>query len=718
LPDFTLLTREQQAIAHLPAQGTVFLEGLAGSGKTTAAVERLRFLLEQGAPVETILILVPQRSLGAPYAAALRQPELQDCLGGAEILTMGGLAQRMVDLFWPLAAERAGFASPNRLPTFLTLEIAQYYMAFLVRPLIGQSYFESVVIDRNRLYSQILDNLNKAALVGFPHTEIGERLKSAWIGEPGQRRVYDQAQECGELFRRFCLEHNLLDFSLQMEVFRQHLWPQPICRKYLRERYRHLIYDNIEEDTPVAHDLAREWLPDFQSALLIFDHEAGYRIFLGADPDHAYTLKEACDTSIHFQRRFTSSSELRALGARFSRSMGRATGTEEPGVGSEDLSVADARAGLAYEPHHFHPEMVEWVVENITRLVVKEGAQPQEIAVLAPFLSDALRFGLATRLKEAGIAVRSQRPSRGLREEPATQCLITLAALAHPQWKIQPGKQDVAAMLVLAIEEMDLVRARLLSEIVYRVKNGRPTLSSFDRIQAEMRERITYRFHQPYETLRLWLEAYQQEPPWELDHFFSRLFGEVLTQPGFGFYHNLDAGAITARLIEAVRKFRWVTGVHLEAEGVSLGREYIRTVQDGIIPALAAEAWQDMLQRNAVLLAPAYTFLMNNQAVDYQFWLNVGGMGWWERLDQPLTHPYVLNRNWAGGRPWTDADEVAANNETLYRVTLGLLRRCRKQIFLGLSDLSEQGYEQQGPLLRAIQRTLRQLSGSRESSHV
>jgi hypothetical protein len=100
---------------------------------------------------------------------------------------------------------------------------------------------------------------------------------------------------------------------------------------------------------------------------------------------------------------------------------------------------------------------------------------------------------------------------------------------------------------------------------------------------------------------------------------------------------------------------------------------------------------------------------MGNRPVDYQFWLNVGGRGWWERLYQPLTHPYVLSRDWPEGALWTDTNEVEARERTLERLTQGLLRRCRKGLFLGLSELSEQGYEQQGALLKAIQRLLRDL---------
>ena len=134
------------------------------------------------------------------------------------------------------------------------------------------------------------------------YTEIGSRLDSAWIGDPGQRRIYTDAQDCAARFRNFCLQNNLLDFSLQLEVFWDYLWTAPLVHDYLIKTYHHLIYDNIEEDVPRAHDLIREWLPQFDSALLIYDEGAGYRRFLGADVDTAYALHELCDDQVTFDR--------------------------------------------------------------------------------------------------------------------------------------------------------------------------------------------------------------------------------------------------------------------------------------------------------------------------------------------------------------------------------------------------------------------------------
>ncbi len=617
----------------------------------------------------------------------------------------------MVDLFWPLAAEAAGFARPDEPPTFLTLETAQYYMARLARPMLDEGYFSAATIDPNRLYSQVIDNLNKAALVGFPHTEIGERLQAAWIGEPAQARLYADAQQAAERFRLYCLAHNLLDFSLQLEVFLQHLWTQPFCRETLTRTYRHLIYDNLEEDTPAAHDLLRQWLPEFDSALLIYDTDAGYRVFLGADPHSAYALKDLCQEQVEFNNSFVTSPDLRALAgglgeAILHRTDPSASRFTAPGLALPEEGEGNPRAVLSYTYHRFHPEMLDWVAGQIALLVEEDGVPPGEIAVLAPFMSDALRFSISERLRRLGIPSRSHRPSRALREEPAIQCLLTLAALAHPEWGIRPAKFDLAYTLIEAIDGLDLVRSKLLAEIVYRVRDGHVTLGSFDRIEPRVQERITYVFGERYEGLRAWLDEYRSDPPQELDHFLSRLFGELLSQPGYGFHNDFTAGQQTANLIESVRKFRWGVASGLPEDGASLGKDYLEMVQAGVVAAQYLRAWQ-VQPEDAVLLAPAYTFLMLNRPVENQFWIDAGSSGWFERLYQPLTHPYVLSRRWPVGAAWKDADEYEADQAALYRLALGLIRRCRGRVYLGLSALSEQGYEQQGALLKALQRVLR-----------
>ncbi len=692
------LSLPQQQIIDSPLDSKLFVSGPAGTGKTTAAVERMRHLLAQGAPGESILMLTPQRTLQEPYLDLLYSPERR---AGGEVTpaTIGGLARRMCDLFWPLAGEAMGFAHPDQPPVFLTLETAQYYMAHLVRPLLDEGYFESVTIDRNRLYSQIIDNLNKAAVIGFPHTEIASKLDASYFGDPAQRRVYADAQDCANRFRQYCLDHNLLDFSLQLETFANVLWKQNIVRDYLTRNYRHLIYDNVEEDGPRAHDIVREWIADFQSALLIYDEGAGFRYFLGADVETGFALQDLCNEKIQLQESFVMSEQVAEL----------SDGLVEAILPTREGKMKEERGGersaLSVVQAHFYPELLDSIVNEIQSLISNSLISPSEIVILAPYLSDALRFSITHRLETKNIPWRSHRPSRSLKDEPASHALITLAALAHPHWSIHPPKFDAAYALMQSIDGLDLVRAQLLTDIVYRQRDLQ--LSTFDQIKPDVQERITFSIGNRYSVLRDWLLAYRESDQLPLDHFFRKLFGEVLSQAGFGYHRNFDSIRVAASLVESVKKFRLAMESDFRSLGDfgSLGREYIQMLQDGVIAASYLEGWQNE-DKDAVLVAPAHTFLMMNRPVTVQFWLDPGSSGWYERLSQPLTHPYVLSRGWQEGRQWTDADDVQYSKEAIARLVSGLLHRCRERVYLGIAELGESGFEGRGELLRAFQKVL------------
>jgi len=687
----------QLQIIESPLDLQLFVSGPAGTGKTTAGVERMRYLLAQGLPGESILMLTPQRTLQEPYLDLLYSPE-RSAGGEVTSATMGGLARRMVDLFWPIAADAAGFANPEQPPIFLSLETSQYYMAHIVRPLFEQGYFESVTIDRNRLYSQILDNLNKAALIGFPHTQLAERLDSAYFGDPAQRRVYADAQDCANRFREYCLQHNLLDFSLEMEVFANILWPLPSVRDYLTRTYRHLIYDNVEEDNARAHDILREWLPDFDSALLLFDPSGGYRYFLGADLESGGALSQLCDQQIVMQESFVATETVTYLREGLVKAI-------DPNFEARVWSEKPDGSPLSIIQSRFYPELLDKVVGEI-EVLVSSGIPPAEIVVLAPYLSDALRFSVTNRLEARNIPWRSHRPSRSLRDEPASHALITFAALAHPHWNAHPPKFDIAYAFMQAIDGLDLVRAQLLADIVYRQREL--TLSSFENIKPDVQERITFTFGNRYSMLRDWLTAYREGMPLPLDHFFRKLFGEVLSQAGFGYHRNFDAVRVAGNLVDSVKNFRSAMEpsiVGKDRPSFDLGREYIAMLDEGVIAASYMEAWRSE-NKDAVLVSPAHTFLMMNRPATYQFWLDPGSGGWYQRLSQPLTHPYVLTRGWESGRVWTDADEVQYSGEAMARLISGLLLRCRERVYLGIAELGESGFEARGELLRAFQKVL------------
>jgi hypothetical protein len=698
--DSFLLSKRQKEIIVNSNNKKIFLSGPVGSGKTTVGLSWIKHLIDSGANADSILVMVPQRSLATKYYDLVSDPQFPKG-STPTIVTFGGLAQRIIDLFWPEVSRASGFSHPNLPPTFLTLETAQYLLAKITKPFLDKGYFENLTIDRNRLYSQILDNLNKSALIGYPFDTFSERLKSAWIGDESRLITYDQAQEVAIQFRQYCLEHNLLDYSLQIEVFIKFLWPSFLVNNYLRSKYQHLVFDNIEEDSPVCHDLLREWLPTFQSALLIFDTNAGHRTFLGADPESAFSLSQGL-VLYNLNDSLTAPSTILGFHDSLTNILQKKTAVIPESMNSVFSII----------PQHYVPEMTAWVADQVKELISQKSIPPHEIVILAPYMSDSLRYSLVQSLESREIPVRSNRPSRSLRDEPASQALITLARIAHPAWEIKPPKVEVRQTFMQILTNGDLIRADLLAQILYSPARSDQIFGTFDTINPEMQERITYTIGNKFENLKTWLVEYQEHPLADLDVFWSRLFGEVLSQPGFGFHQSFDSAAVVSHLIESFQKFRRVIESSAFDRSTPIGKEYIQMVKEGVIAAQYLPSPENDPQ-DAVLIAPAYSFLLTNQAVKVQFWLDIGSQGWWQRPDQPLTHPYVLSRHWHKDGKWTDVNEFETNQKMLARLVGGLILRCTEHIFLCPLALNERGMEESGPLLMAINKIRKQMAANK-----
>lgn len=699
-------TEEQQKFLEVPPHGSIFLEGDAGTGKTICAIARLKKLLTdfQG---HQILVLVPQRSLGAPYEDFIHK-ELQHSGSLPSILTLGGLSRRMIALFWPMISKEAGFSHPEQPPQFLSIETAQYCMEKAISQYLDQGFFQSVVLSRNRLYGQILDNLNKSAFIRFPVDEISLWLKSVANLDAGLTIAFDQVVICAKEFRKFCYANNLLDYSLQVDVFINHLWKQDVFKEYFFRNFRALIADNIEEDVPATHDLIKEWLPDFDSSLVIYDNHGGYRSFLGADPTSALSIKSFCGENEHFEKRIEYDESL----SNFSKALNECISHE-----NRSVKVLDFKDILKISDFHFYPEMIAGICSQIDELINTQGVNPEEIVVLSPYLSDALNFSLSTSFKALGISHHSSRPSQMYIDDPKVRAFFTFAKMAHPQWPLPISVFGLRDALMVVLPELDIVRADLIVRTLFTPKQSQDGLRSFDTLtQPAMQERITFKTGENIEGIRIWMKDYQEKDPLPLDVFFSLIFGELFSQKNYSFFSDPGAASRLYQIIQSIRIFRQFMTQGMGLDDISAGFEYMRSVENGLLPSAIHDIEKE--PENAVLIAPAHTFLMENRKVDYQFWLDIGSLGWWERLNQPLTNPYLLNRNRDQSQVWTEAHEYNANQAGMLRIIEGLVNRCGKMIFVNSIRTNENGSEQRGPLLQAFHTLQKRVYQSKGGSHV
>ena len=678
---------QQQAVLDMELHSHIFLEGPFKSGKTSTGTAFLRKAAAVSDPSRQILVLTPQRSLSNPYRATTRNPDFPSGVLPT-ITTLTGLSRQFIRLYFPQIAGSYGFQKPHQQLVFLSMETAQYFIRQICTPLLEKRYFLEIRIDQARLFSQILDTMNKAALVGYPLQETALRLKEAWSGESIREKHYEQAQECALAFRKYCLKNDLLDFSLQVEIFRNCMKNEKELKEVFFSPFQYLIADNLEEDVPVLHDLILSLAENTPSMLLIKDNQAGFRSFLGADPTSADRLKSICPHPVEFTEQFDIPETVQAFNTALTNCILR-----------ENTATLPASAQQAFSLHtaQFYPEMIADICQTIHELILKKQAEPGDIAVLSPFLPDSLKFSLAQKLQELGIPFITSRPSRTLEEEPITRAVLAFAKAAHPQWELSITVEELRHAIMTLIPDCDVIRAALLAKNTLQEKC---TLDHYYNIPEFTRDRITNAIGIQFDAILNWIEEYQNKESVPLDIFLSIFFGEVLSQPGFSLHEAIDDAALLTSLIQSMRDFRLMFADLAEGQQLDVSKMYIETLQAGLLPSAHPLPSEEV---DAVIVSPAFTFLMRNQSVKYQFWLDIGSIGWWERLDQPLTHPYVLSRNWPRKKPWTDADEFQNNQATLARIVRGLLDRCEGHVYLYIAGLNQAGINQSSPLLSGIQ---------------
>jgi hypothetical protein len=674
--------------AAIEADQTSFLLGPAGTGKTTILQQRLIRLLESGEPAYTILVLVAEPEHQQPFLDTVHQSGLGPYTD-LEITTYNSMAREMVSLFWPLVARPAHFERPFQPPKFLSYDLAQLLMWRVITPMLGQGAFADLRLRPQQIVSQLLDTLNRAALNGLTLDEAAERQMVTWVGEADHLRHLGDAATAARHFREFCRQNSLLDLSLTVRVFDTELVNHPEFRRYFSERYRHLIVDNVEEQTPAGQNFVASLMDVTQTTAIAYDAGGGYKRFLAADPTGANQFHSRSKHVFIFDEvdSFTAPLHMFHLANLVENDLMR---TIKPAVEAETAIIGMVGG-------RYRREMVNNLIPVLHDLR-EQGVAPSEMALIAPYLDGALRYNLTQALRAARIPYYLLRRRYSPREEPRVRAWLTWLAVAHPLWDIHPSPYDVAEALTLSIAGLDPARAALLTERLYRPEG--PTLLPANELPERLIERIGRDNVGLYDELRSWLEQQSGREP--VDVFLHRLFNNLLAQRRFQPDPNLAGAAVAEWLVRSAGRLRQTAGSMNLRTPAEIGEMFINGIYQGLVTADPPELG-DPPDPNGLMISTIYGYLLAGKPVKVQVWLETAATGWWDIPRQPLSNAFVLAQSWRPERPWTMEEEFAIRNQLLSRIVRGLAARCRDGVVLASSDLDRRGLRQDGPLWRALQ---------------
>lgn len=704
----TAPTSLQHQVADLPDRHEpVILEGLAGSGRSTALYRRYLALLDRGYPAESILVWTLHEKNDWLHRLSEDRPQP---IGKPEIHTFRGWVRHELQRWWPtLEAEgRLPKADvPRHAPTLIAVESAQ---AFLDRITVdcraaGQCYDETNLAKPAQII-QVLDALGRAVENRLDLTTVDRRLAAGFAGPESEGRWFDKVACCFDTYRKAVYRHRVFDQAMQLEVYGR-LLALPRYRESLG-RFKAVLIDNLEETYPIQRPVVELFLKTTPSLVLAFDTNGGLREYLGTDFPGARRLADGIEARLDFTDSFTAPAAMVDFAKRLYQV-----------VLDPDLTLAvppEAPVPIVIERS---PALRSAMIEQAAACVlgaIDNGTSPAEIAVIAPSLDPLLvwalreRFGPRLPLFVHGGGAR-------LVDYRIVRVLLAMAVLAYPAWQRPPRRLDLIELL-----ELTCVPNPMLAHAVQEQLNeaGQGAWPVAPDALDWSRWKWLQEAEEPYRRLYAWLDAWRtDEQAAPVDVFFHRAFGEVLTPSRF-YALGPEGGPLDPRqqaeLIEEVRQVKQLADVTRtlrkldelmppdDGDRRSFGLRLIETLQSGIIAERPFVVERD--DARFVHLYTPQSYAERGPAAKLQVWLDLSSPSWYKSDIRPLTNPRVLSVNWDQAPYDAIADERDQATK-LARVLLSTLLKAKGRVHLFASQHDAEGRELFGDLPDRIESLLR-----------
>jgi len=665
----------------------LWIQGGSRSGKSDRAVEEFCFWAETElafdrnpqAASQSVLVL----SIDAEQRQLLSDRFSQATQGKYPVTAATPISffRDQVLLFWPLLVRLLKFKAqfPIMLRVENEQEIASEVWAEAIRS--GALRMEGVGIDR--LVRRLLDLFLLAANAGKSIQDVPEILGRGIVGMKESGELLPAIATALTDWRTYCWEHGLLTYGIITELFGRYLLPNPYYQTKLKQRYRYVIADDVDEFPAIARHLCTTLLDGGAKGVFSFNPQGSARLGLGADPDYWSEISARCElvnlppvTGTLGEQATTNVLNL-AL--------------DVSDLGNFSFDRNEPIAGFGSIETISRAKLLRSVADIISDSIDSGKIQSHEIAIIVPGLDNIASYSLSEILRKKNISALPLHVQRPLSEFAQVRALLTLLALVYPHLGNLLSRDRVAEMLVVLSSSIDPVRAGILADHCFAPHQDRPKLLASETYSQW--NRLGFEVSEAYEKLRQWIEQQPQNltPLLLLDRAIQKFL-----PPGS---LSFDRLAALQELIETAQHY-WQVSYRLDRPDAEIVGRFIHLIGQGIVTAnpypprdLAANS-----PDRSVTLANIYQYRMARGHHRWQFWFDASSPLWQSGGTTALFAAPLFLQNW-NGQTWTIQDENLADQKRLEHLLRDLLDRTDEMVFLCYSELGTNGQLQTGPLL-------------------
>lgn len=674
LPEFGM---EADRIIKSPdTDKKLIISGTTGCGKSTVLLERYKYMVEElGIPSEKVLILLLNRTQSLEW----RKSTVLKGSGAIWRTSYYGFIQAEIRTYYPILLKNCPLIMQRRgKPIFLTLEPAQFLMSRVIEDRRkNKGIFAGVVSLTDRIAIDIIANLVKASVSDISHNEIGTRLFNALeYKDETKRQIFKDADDILTDYRNKCMQLGIFDFGMAVELYNNCLLKDEAYRRQLFNRVKYLIVDNIEECVPSEVDFIEAIIPNVKGCCLGYNPEGGYGEAFGSNHEYVkLRLAGICET-IEFQKSYTCNDFMYEFSDMLFDNIENLKGSR----------VKEKAFIERIPPYDLRSEMLEGVGEKVCSLI-SQGYAPSDIVILSTYADPVTEFVIGRILEKQGYQLKNLARKNRIIDNPFSQALITLAELCHPQYGVLPNRDDVKSLIRMLLK-IDPVRSSLLAG---EVCSQRPFAEFPDIEFPGLVGRIGYYNVEKYEYIRSWIKSYREQlTPQPINEFLQKVFLEVLiskeiTENDISQARNLIDSSQT--FVDVVSRFK-----------MNASRDFLKMVKGGVKSAESIYEIEEKLEGDFVLLSTPVAFLASSLKGRIVILTSLSSDNWAPRSIKELSNNHVLTKTWNGDSIYTEEIEEKNQKHYLAIVMRAVLKRCSEKLITFESNLSANGFENEGML--------------------
>lgn len=698
----------------------IWIEGGTRSGKTDALAAQFCQWLAAGVAIDEhsnqnnkILVLAgnddSKRDLSDALSAQLRQRLMAKTHGKYAIVakTTIGLIQDEVLLFYPLLIQKLNL-QPH-LPLRLRPETEQELATKLWQSGLERINWREIAPSEYRFVRRILDLMQLAAYSMTPLESLPRILTQGFGGGSDGGEIYQCVESLAAEWRDWCLDRGLLTYGIMTELYWRHLLPHPDYQQQLRDRYRGLIADDLDDYPAIGRRICEFLLDANIPCAFSFNPDGMVRLGLSADPNYLLGLKSRCvGTKSEADRQVI---YLDSIATPLITDLAVNNSVDalvrsvlDPG----QMTILPDRV-MAIETRT-RGEMLRDTALQAIDLINRGEVAPRDIAIIAPGLDAISRSTITDIFDRHQIPIASLNAQLPLNSDPGVRALLTLMALTYPKLGQLTSRDEIADLLITLspiyppqtpiLSQIDPVRAGLLADYCYAPALSQPRLLPYTNFPRW--DRLSGGATKAYDRIVSWVEKAQQQQPTPLN-LLNEAIGYFFQQ---GSYLPFDRLSALRELMETAQHYWQIAErTHSPAEYLEamhqITAQFILLLRQGTVSANPYPIGQLQPQQQAVTLSNIFQYRASKRSHPCHFWLDVGSPLWAEGGAATLYGANLLLTDRAG-KPWTEADTQASDERRLERILRDLLYRVTDRLYLCNSDLATNGQEQMGALLTLV----------------